>query len=321
MGNTLPNPHDRLFKALMEDPERAGFLLRESLPRQLTDKMVGDPQPVEGSFIDDNLGGSYSDRLFQVTLKEGRSAFIYTLIEHKSHPDMGVPLQLMGYRQRIWTRYAQDKAELLRKLPPIITLLVYHGAESWNVPTALIDCIDADDDLLALQRDGRYEIRNLTGNAPAYQDLSEHPLLRAGLGAMAWAFIKPFLPEHLATILRDLPDNHPLTRQILIYIVRVQTMAEHHFKQGVAQAKPHLVEALTMSLAQEWMDRGEVKGIHKGEAQTLLRQIARKFGAEAKLQCQHRVYQAEEAQLLVWIDNILAAERLEDVFQDDAPRQ
>ena len=227
----------------------------------------------------------------------------------------------------------QDKAELLRKLPPIITLLVYHGAESWNVPTALIDCIDADDDLLALQRDGRYEIRNLTGNAPAYQDLSDHPLLRAGLGAMAWAFITLFLPEHLDTILRDLPDNHPLTRQILIYIVRVQTMAEHHFKQGVAQAKPHLAEALTMSLAQEWMDRGEAKGVkkgikqgfhkgfHKGEAKTLLRLIARKFGAEAKLQCQHRVYQAEEAQLLMWIDNILAAERLEDVFQDDAPRQ
>ncbi|WP_200177391.1 Rpn family recombination-promoting nuclease/putative transposase, partial [Ectothiorhodospira shaposhnikovii] len=51
MGNTLPNPHDTLFKALLEDPERAGALLRESLPKALTDKMAGDPQPVDGSFI------------------------------------------------------------------------------------------------------------------------------------------------------------------------------------------------------------------------------------------------------------------------------
>ncbi|MCG5496077.1 Rpn family recombination-promoting nuclease/putative transposase, partial [Ectothiorhodospira variabilis] len=45
MGNTLPNPHDTLFKALLEDPERAGTLLRESLPKALTDKMAGDPRP------------------------------------------------------------------------------------------------------------------------------------------------------------------------------------------------------------------------------------------------------------------------------------
>ncbi|MBK1672608.1 hypothetical protein CKO35_04700, partial [Ectothiorhodospira shaposhnikovii] len=97
--------------------------------------------------------------------------------------------------------------------------------------------------------------------------------------------------------------------------------------------KPHLVEALTMSLAQEWMDRGEAKGLQKGiqqglqqglqqgEAQTLLRQIERKFGAQARMHCQQRVQQADEAQLLQWIDNILTAERIEDVFQNDASLQ
>ncbi|MCG5495683.1 Rpn family recombination-promoting nuclease/putative transposase [Ectothiorhodospira variabilis] len=329
MGNTLPNPHDTLFKALLEDPERAGALLRESLPKALTDKMSGDPQPVDGSFIDENLRGTHSDRLFQVALQDGRTAFIYTLIEHKSWPDMGAPLQLMGYRHRIWTRYAQDKPERLRTLPPIITLLVYHGRTSWDVPTRLIDCIDADEDLLELQRDGRYTVKDLTGSAPVYEDFSDHPLLRAGLAALAWAFVKQFHPEQLARLLRDLPDEHPLTRQILIYIVRVHTMTENEFKQGVAMAKPHLVEALTMSLAQEWMDRGEARGLQKGiqqglkrgEAQTLLRQIERKFGPQAKTHCQQRVQQADEAQLLQWIDNILTAERLEDVFQNDSSLQ
>ncbi|MCG5502102.1 Rpn family recombination-promoting nuclease/putative transposase, partial [Ectothiorhodospira lacustris] len=164
MGNTLPNPHDTLFKALLEDPERASALLRESLPKALTDKMADDPRPVDGSFIDENLRGTHSDRLFQVALRDGRSAFIYTLIEHKSWPDMGAPLQLMGYRHRIWTRHAQDKPEQLRKLPPIITLLVYHGRTPWNVPTRLIDCIDADEDLLELQRDGGYAVKDLSGN-------------------------------------------------------------------------------------------------------------------------------------------------------------
>ncbi|WP_412851385.1 DUF4351 domain-containing protein [Ectothiorhodospira shaposhnikovii] len=94
-------------------------------------------------------------------------------------------------------------------------------------------------------------------------------------------------------------------------------------------AKPHLVEALTMSLAQEWMDRGEAKGLQKGiqqglqqgEAQILLRQIERKFGPQARMHCQQRVQQADEAQLLQWIDNILTAEHLEDIFQDDSSLQ
>ncbi|ANB01173.1 hypothetical protein ECTOBSL9_0224 [Ectothiorhodospira sp. BSL-9] len=217
--------------------------------------------------------------MFQAALQDGRSAFIYTpLIEHKSWPDMGAPLQLMGYRHRIWSRYAQGEVERLRKLPPIITLLVYHGRPPWNVPTCLIDCIDADEDLLALQRDGRYTVKDLSGNAPAYEEFSNHPLLRAGLAALA---------------------------------------------------KPHLVEALTMSLAQEWMDRGEARGVQKGiqqgvqqgEAQTLLRLMERKFGPQARMHCQQRVQQADEAQLLQWIDNILTAERLEDVFQNDASLQ
>ncbi|MFN2350000.1 MAG: Rpn family recombination-promoting nuclease/putative transposase [Thioalkalivibrio sp.] len=153
---------------------------------------------------------THSDRLFQAALQDGRSAFIYTpLIEHKSWPDMGAPLQLMGYRHRIWSRYAQGEVERLRKLPPIITLLVYHGRPPWNVPTCLIDCIDADEDLLALQRDGRYTVKDLSGNAPVYEDFSDNPLLRAGLAALAWAFLRQIQPEQLARLLRDLPDEHP----------------------------------------------------------------------------------------------------------------
>ncbi|SEL59617.1 Rpn family recombination-promoting nuclease/putative transposase [Ectothiorhodospira marina] len=341
MGNNLPNPHDTLFKALLEDPERAGTLLRESLPEALTDKMAGDPQPMDGSFIDENLRGTHSDRLFQVKLQDGRSAFIYTLIEHKSWPDVAAPLQLMGYRHRIWTRYAQDDAQRLRKLPPIITLLVYHGRQPWNVPTTLIDCIDADEDLLALQREGRYEVKDLTGSKPAYEDFSHHPLLRAGLAALAWAFVEGLPSDRLAQLLRDLPDNHPLTRQILIYIVRVHTITEDQFKQGVAMAKPHLVEALTMSLAQEWMDRGEAKGIqkgiqqgiqkgiqegiqqglHQGEAQMLVWLLEQKFGQQVLKPYLRPIEKADEQQIKTWSARLLTVDSIVEVFKDDSSVQ
>ncbi|MBK1693075.1 Rpn family recombination-promoting nuclease/putative transposase, partial [Ectothiorhodospira mobilis] len=84
MAKPLPNPHDTLFKALLEDPGRAAVLLRESLPAALTKRMAEDPVPVEGSFVDEALRDTHSDRLFQVRLRDGRTAFVYTLIEHKS---------------------------------------------------------------------------------------------------------------------------------------------------------------------------------------------------------------------------------------------
>ncbi|MCG5516405.1 MULTISPECIES: hypothetical protein [unclassified Ectothiorhodospira] len=88
-----------------------------------------------------------------------------------------------------------------------------------------------------------------------------------------------------------------------------------------------------MSLAQEWMDRGEAKGLQKGiqqgiqqgflkgEANTLLRQIERKFGAQAKAHHEKQVEQASEAELEQWLDRILTAENVGQVFGDDSSRQ
>ena len=37
---------------------------------------------------------------------QGGEAFVYVLIEHKSAPDVALPLQLAGYMVQIWLRHA-----------------------------------------------------------------------------------------------------------------------------------------------------------------------------------------------------------------------
>ena len=91
------NPHDSLFRALLEDPQRARALIRDYLPAEITAQLADTPpEPVEGSFIDDALRGSQSDRLFRVQLVSGRPAFVDTLLEHKSAPDVGTPVLMLG---------------------------------------------------------------------------------------------------------------------------------------------------------------------------------------------------------------------------------
>ncbi|MCG5499001.1 hypothetical protein LPW30_14900, partial [Ectothiorhodospira variabilis] len=78
-------------------------------------------------------------------------------------------------------------------------------------------------------------------------------------------------------------------------------------------------EALTMSLAQEWMDRGEAKGVQKGEAQMLIWLLEHKFGSQAPKAYQDSIEKADEPQIKAWSARLLIADRIEDVFKDTPP--
>ncbi len=63
----------------------------------------------------------------------------------------------------------------------------------------------------------------------------------------------------------------------------------------------------------ELIEKGLKEGIEKGEAEVLLRQLERKFGAIPSQYCR-RIDEADSAQILAWAERILAAESIDDVF-------
>ena len=322
-----PNtPHDSLIKTLLEVPERASVVLRESLPASLLDKLSDDnPQHLPGSFIDPNLQPSHSDRLFQARLRDGRAAYVYVLIEHKSTPDASTPVQLLGYMQRIWQRHAehtpQQRAHRYRHLPPIIPLVLYNGRPDWSVPLSLLECIDADEDLRDLQRNFGYQVRHLRPDDRS-EPYSEDPVIRAVFRALALAFADDLSRDDLVRILRDLPPGHPLEKPLLVYIARVYgNIAEADVRHALEQTRPERAEELAMTVAEEWIERGKKEGRQEGrkeaEVAMLLRQIERKFGAQAKQVWRSRIEHATTGQLEMWLDRILDADRVEDVFADN----
>ncbi|WP_238639568.1 hypothetical protein [Halorhodospira halochloris] len=107
-----------------------------------------------------------------------------------------------------------------------------------------------------------------------------------------------------------------------MYIARVYSyIQEKDIRQALEQTRPDRAEELVMTVAEEWIKRGEKRGQKRGSHQTatktLLRQIERKFGAEAKEASRARVERAALGELEMWLDRILDAERIEDVFADD----
>jgi len=100
------------------------------------------PEPVQGSFVDEELRQHHSDLIFRVQLKAGRGAFAYVLMEHKSSPDQGARLQLLRYVVRLLTEwYDQNQRRL--PLPPVLPLLAYQGPRGWKFSYEFTDLFGA----------------------------------------------------------------------------------------------------------------------------------------------------------------------------------
>lgn len=84
-----------------------------------------------------------SDRVKRVHVGGGKDPFfLVSLIEHKTAPDYNVCMQVFRYMVYIWETYEKE-AESIQKgmakredflYPPILPIIYYEGAKSWNVP-------------------------------------------------------------------------------------------------------------------------------------------------------------------------------------------
>ncbi len=73
----LSHPHDHFMKELLSYPETAGTLLRERLPDAVVKFLSAKPpELIPGSFVDQELRGHLSDRLFEVETSTGKTAFL-----------------------------------------------------------------------------------------------------------------------------------------------------------------------------------------------------------------------------------------------------
>ena len=335
----LPNPHDKLFRALLGDPERARAFLRDHLPNSIVAQLADTlPEIIEGSFVDEALAGSQSDLLLKVELANGEPGLVFVLAEHKSSPDPGLPLQMATYMVRVWKSYAGTSSVRLRKLPPIIPVVVYHGSANWTVPDSLRDMIATEDDDLAFLPGAGYILRNL--RAMEIDELSRNAALRMG-----FLTLRRDILGFLADLIRYLPEGSDLRRQLLEYVLRVykvdmdelmsilrneghteleaemQTIAETLLEQGKAAG---IKEGKAAGIA-EGEARGKAAGIAEGlavgmaegEAKSLIRLLERRFGPLPH-DIEARIGAAELEEIEAWLDAVLDAPDLAALFGKDA---
>ncbi len=322
---TVPaTPHDGLFRALVSDPGRAAALIRDHLPNRIVGLLADTPPvPLDGGFVDEALRGSQSDMLFKVELATGGPAFVYALVEHKSYPDPGTPLQLANYMVQIWKRHAQGRADRLRALPPIIPVVFYHGGTRWSVGEGLGAMLATDDPELVFLPGERFILRVLTALPP--EDLSHDAALRAGLIALTRRAI-----EFVTMIVEGVAEEETLQKQVFEYILLTYPEADMDaLRANLRAAGFDEMEGLVGTIAEALMERGEARGLKRGEARglergkavgleqgkadVLTRLLERRFGPLPPT-ARDRIAAAGPGELDAWLDRVLDADGLDAVF-------
>ncbi|WP_366658046.1 Rpn family recombination-promoting nuclease/putative transposase [Fodinicurvata sp. EGI_FJ10296] len=322
----ISNPHDALFRAILDDAGRAAALIRDYLPPELAELLADSPpDPVDGSYIDAKLRSTQSDRLFRTATRSGSTAFIYVLLEHKSHPDANTPLQIAEYMLRIWRRHRSNEGG--GRLPPILPLVLYHGVADWTVPTSLAGCIEAEGPLLKAASGFGYTLQDLKRRD--YETLSADHAVRSGLAALRYVFDRAVSVEILHRIVQDAPDEAVFTLQIFEYIGNTYDVPADTLIDVIRRVKPHREAEFMATPAQQWRDEGRVEGrvegrdegIALGASDALIRSVLRtldlRFGSvPPSIATRVRATPANDLDAL--LERAVTAPSLSAVF-DDGP--
>ena len=130
-----------------------------------------------------------ADRLYKASAVTGSEVYIYVLLEHKSAPDPEVGVQLLGYLAEIWRRLDRQRLEqggaVGSDRPPIVPLVIYHGAREWNVPLSFGETVAADPALKPYLPDFTYSLLDL--GQVADDQLSSQRVARGGLRVLKYS--------------------------------------------------------------------------------------------------------------------------------------
>jgi predicted transposase/invertase (TIGR01784 family) len=325
------SPHDRLFKLTFGDPEQARGLLRPLLPAELARRIDWDSLALEpGSFVDESLAWRHTDLLFRASL-DGGTLFLYLLIEHQSDEDPLMPFRCLVYVTRVLERYVQQH-EGTRALPAVLPLVVSHAARPWNAPLELFELFDlpaASKQAVAAHLPSlRFLLDDLaleTEDTLRRRELGEQAkltVLALRQARVARAFADALIRwTDLVRALDAAPGGREKLTALLTYILsagedppeNLRDVLQSHIGHEASEVVMTTAERLIQEGHQRGRAEGLAEGLTKGQATVLVRLLTLKFGPLPD-DLQARIASAPIEELDRWVERVLAARTLRDVF-------
>ena len=150
--------------------------------------------------------------------------------------------------------------------------------------------------------------------------------MRSGLTTLKYALVEDPSPEHLRESARTISILDPeLKPQLASYMVAAHQLTREDLENILREADPELWETVMPTAAEEWKEEGRAEGeakglaegLMRGKAETLLRQLERRFGAVPE-DARARILTAPVGDLDAWLDAFVSASSLDDIFRNGA---
>jgi hypothetical protein len=325
--------HDHFFQVAFGEPEHAVPLLRSALPAPVADAIDWRTLTRQDPTQRGRRGRrTLCDLLFEVRTVQQQDLLLYVVLEHKSQGRRFDALQVL---EQVVAVLRTHRREYPREphLPPVLPVVLHAGARPWTSPTDVRELFDLARLPASLQRhlpSLAFVLDDLHDVPPA--TLRQRALSVFGLCALSALQYLPraarderafaaFLDgwhdvQEQAAQLGDAAGGRDLFDALVDYVYAtsglsvpaVQRQLAHRFRDPAMKKK-------FVSTAQQIRNEGRAEGKAEGKAATLLRQIARRFGAPAA-DVVSRLQTATTDDLDRWADRILDATSLTDLFAD-----
>ena len=322
----MNTPHDHLVKQAFGDIALARAFLLGALPPALAEAVDGSTlQMAPSSHVDEQLAARHLDLLFQVKLREGGPLLLHVLLEHQSTPDDLMGRRIYRYVHHVWTWHERSHPAA-RALPPVISLVLYHGLDPWPGRCRLHDQValaGVPPEAAPYVPDLRYLLLDLRRTADAR-------LTGTALGRLVLLLLKyaadgdlwARLPEWIDLLVQiwRAPDGPAAMTAIVRYISYTTPEAPPPEVKDLIRA--HLGEP-AMDVLESWADkllaqgeaRGEAHGRLDGKREVLLNLAQARFGSLPSAFVL-RVESADSATLDRWSLRLLRAASCEDVVHE-----
>ncbi len=276
------------------------------------------------------------DLLFSVGLWTGSPCLLYLLLEHQSRYDSLMPPRLLIYQARVIDRFLKEHPDA-RGIPPVLTVVLFHGKGGWRGSTQIADLYEIDDPTRAVLSDLLVQFRFLVDDLERTSDESIWARRASEAARFAWWLMKHArgLKDEIHQIRRWAKEFQSLCRApggetaleyLLSYILdqiegldpqAVRALFDSLTEPGSlehAMTEKRLV-TIADHLRDEGVKQGLKVGLLEGKRQALLSQIRIRFGALSE-DYSKRLSSADEHLVQHWTERILDAASLDELFED-----
>jgi hypothetical protein len=304
-------------------------LLREIVGERWVERIdFKSGQLVNTTFISPRHENRESDLIWRFRRKdEEEPVFVYILMEFQSRPDPSMPVRLMSYVGLLYQRLMSSRSrKSWKKLPLVIPLVVYNGAEPWDVATDLGSLIGELDPSAEIYRPQlRYLLVDELKYPPEELAALDNPvaeLFRIETSRDGWE-----VRSSVHRLRERIPPEEATLRQAfetwLVKVVLPRLSGERAFGtltlEEIDTVLLENIDSWNRKLReegrQEGLEEGRQEGRQETAAQVLLRLLRLKFGP-LDPEVEERVRSTDADRLLGWSERVLTAEHLQDVFKD-----